>query len=109
MSRALAQMQTDDGTVMFDIDDADMVRVRPEHVSRRGQMIVAELDESLEQVLPSVRPTAQAVLNTFSAIGPNHVLIEFGVRLDVSAGAVIAKTGIEAHFTVKLDWDPKSA
>jgi len=29
--------------------------------------------------------------------------------LDVSAGAVIAKAGVEAHFTVKLNWDPKSA
>lgn len=105
MTRALAQISTDVGTVKFDIDDADVTRAGPERVSRKGDTVVAELDESLEQALASARPAAQAVLDTFRAMGPGHVSIEFGLRLDVSAGAVIAKAGIAAHFTVKLDWD----
>jgi len=109
MSRALAQIKTDAGTVTFDIEDTDLTRSGPERVSRKGETIVAELDESLDQALASARPAAQAVLDTFRAMGPDHVSIEFGLRLDVSAGAVIAKAGIEAHFTVTLDWDPKPA
>lgn len=109
MSRALAQITTDVGTVTFDIDDDDITRVGPQRVSRKGETIVAELDESLEQALASARPAAQAVLNTFRAMGPDHVSIEFGLRLDISAGAVIAKAGLQAHFTVKLDWDPSPA
>ena len=109
MSRALAQITTDVGTMTFDIEDVDITRVGPERVSRKGETIVAKLDESLEQALASARPAAQAVLDTFRAIGPDHVSIEFGLRLDVSAGAVIAKAGLEAHFTVKLDWAPNPA
>jgi hypothetical protein len=109
MTRALAEIHTATGTVKFDIDEADISSVGPERVSRKGQTIVAELDQSLEQALASARPAAQAVLDTFRAIGPDHVSIEFGLRLDASAGAVIAKAGIEAHFTVTLNWDPKPA
>jgi hypothetical protein len=42
-------------------------------------------------------------------MGPDHASIEFGLRLDASAGAVIAKAGIEAHFIVTLNWDPTPA
>ena len=30
--------------------------------------------------------------------------IEFGVKLNAAAGAVIAKTSAEGHLTVKLTW-----
>jgi hypothetical protein len=87
----------------------DIRRVGPERVSRRGEIIVAELDDSLEHALACTQPAAQAVLDAFRATGPERVTIEFGLRLDVSAGVVIAKAGMEAHFTVKLDWHRASA
>jgi hypothetical protein len=31
--------------------------------------------------------------------------VEFGLRLDAEAGAVFAKAGIGAHFTITLNWD----
>jgi hypothetical protein len=107
MNRALAQIKTDTGTVTFDVDDDDVSRVGPERISRKGETLVAELDETLEQALASARPAAQAVLDAFRTMGPDHVHVEFGLRLDVSAGAVIAKAGIGAHFNIKLDWDPQ--
>jgi hypothetical protein len=107
MTKPLAEIKTATGTVKFDIDDVDLTIVGPERVSRKGQTLVAELDMSLEQALASTRPAAQAVLDAFRSLSPDHVSIEFGLRLDVSAGAVIAKAGIEAHFTVTLDWDPE--
>jgi len=72
MTRALAEIHTAAGTVTFDIDDADITNFGPEHVSRKGQTIVAELDQSLEQALASARPAAQAVLDTFRTMGPDH-------------------------------------
>jgi len=30
--------------------------------------------------------------------------VEFGVRLTAEAGAVIAKSSVEGHLTVKLTW-----
>jgi hypothetical protein len=107
MTRALAEIKTDAGTVKFDIDDTDITGVGPQRVSRKGDTLIAELDQSLEQALASTRPAAQAVLDTFRTISPDHISIEFGLRLDASAGAVIAKAGIEAHFNITLNWTPK--
>jgi hypothetical protein len=35
---------------------------------------------------------------------PDEVEVEFQVTLDVEAGAVIARSGSGAHFTVRLRW-----
>lgn len=109
MPRALAQINTNNGPVKFDIDEVEIGQAGPERVSRKGDAMVVELDQSLEQALTSARPAAQAVLDAFRAMGPDHVSIEFGLRLDVSAGAVIAKAGLEAHFTVNLAWEPTAS
>ena len=108
MARAIAEIKTGGGTVKFDIDE-DIADVGPEHVSRRGDAILAQLDTSLEEALASTRPAAQAALETFRSLGPDQVAIEFGVRLDASAGAVIAKAGIQAHFNITLTWNPETA
>ncbi len=108
----LVRVPSESGAVLFDVDE---VPAAAERVSRRGANVVAELDERLEGTLASVRPAAQAVVDAFAALSPDEVSVEFGLRLDAEAGAVIAKTGISAHFTVALRWsradegDPHSA
>jgi hypothetical protein len=104
MSRVLAEIKTADGTVRFDIDE--VVAVGPERVSRRGDALLAELETSLEETLATARPAAQAVLDAFRSTSPDHLSIEFGLRLDASAGIVIAQAGVGVHFTVTLSWNP---
>jgi Trypsin-co-occurring domain 1 len=104
--KTIAEMQTVSGTVKFDIDD--VTGVGPENVSRRDGAVVARLDESIDDALASARPTAEAVVNTFRALSPDSVAVEFGLRLDAEAGAVFAKAGVGAHFTVTLSWDRAS-
>jgi hypothetical protein len=41
-------------------------------------------------------------------LSPDGVEIEFGVKLAGEAGAIIAKTSGEGHFTVKLSWTAKA-
>jgi hypothetical protein len=71
--------------------------------SRAGDVIVASAD-SLQAALQPIRTAAEAALDAFRKAGPNEVEIEFGVRLTAEAGAVIAKSGMEGHLTVKLTW-----
>lgn len=97
----LVQVPTERGVVLFEVDE---VPTGPERVSRRGDNTVAELNERLETALASVRPAAQAVVDAFRALSPDEVSVEFGLRLDAQAGAVIAKTGVSGHFTVALKW-----
>jgi hypothetical protein len=35
---------------------------------------------------------------------PSEVSLEFGIKVDAQAGALVAKTGLEATMTVKLVW-----
>ena len=100
--RTLIEAQTALGSVKFDVDDVE--GVGPETVSRRRGTVVAKLDESLDDALASARPAAEAVINTFRALSPDGMAVEFGLRIDAEAGAVIAKAGVGANFTVTLNW-----
>ena len=106
MARVLGEIKAKSGTVRFDFDDADLELIGPERVSRTGDRLVAQLDGSLEQALIAAKPAAEAAVNAFRSLTPERISVEFGLRLDASAGAVIAKAGVEAHFVVKLEWTP---
>ena len=60
----------------------------------------------LESALGGVRDAAQATLDTLSKLSPETVEVEFGIKLAGEAGALIAKTSAEGHFTVRLSWSP---
>lgn len=101
--KTLVEAHTAHGTAKFDTDDA--TGVGPENVSRKDGTVTAKLDTPLEEALASARPAAEAVINTFRALSPDAVAVEFGLRVDAQAGAVFAKAGAGAHFTVTLNWD----
>jgi hypothetical protein len=103
----LVTVRTDAGQVFFDSDN--LGKVGPERVSRQGKNVVAQLDERLDDALASVLPAAEAVIRTFQAIAPQELTVEFGLRIDAEAGAVIAKTGISGHFTVNIKWTSDKA
>jgi hypothetical protein len=86
----LVEAETGSGTVLFEVEE--LPGERTERVSRRGHNVVAELDERLDDAISTIRPAAESV--------------EFGLKLDAEAGAIIAKTGVSGHFTVSLTWTP---
>lgn len=67
---------------------------------------VLEAGQRLESALSSVCDAAQATLNTLKKLSPETVEVEFGIKLAGEAGALIAKTSAEGHFTVRLSWSP---
>lgn len=72
-------------------------------VSRNG---IADLGRRFGDVLDGIRDAAADALDTFRTgpLKPDEIEIEFGVKLNAEAGAVIAKTATEGHFTIKLSW-----
>ena len=96
------QAPTETGSIFFEVTDA--TTAGPERVSRRHGTVIATLDERLDAALATVRPAAENVLNTFTGLGLDTVEVEFGLTIDAEAGAVIAKTGMSGHFTIKLNW-----
>jgi hypothetical protein len=97
----LLRFGTDEGTFVVEVADDDPGF---ELVTRDG--VIADTRQRLEDALVGVRRAAQSALRVFQdeSIRPDGVELEFGVKLNAEAGAVIAKTAVEGHFQVKLSW-----
>lgn len=93
------------GTVTVELDE------KPGVVPAGGRgSVLRDAKLSLERALSDVRDAAAAALGQFQEMAskPDEVEIVFGVKLDAQAGAIIAKTGVQGHFEIKLKWDRHS-
>ncbi|WP_433472225.1 CU044_2847 family protein [Spirillospora sp. CA-142024] len=64
---------------------------------------VLEAETSFESALRGVVIAASAAVNEIKNLGPDEVEMEFGVRLNLKAGAVITQDG-SGHFNFRLKW-----
>lgn len=104
----LLRWETDDGPVVIEVDSNDP-GFSP--VSRKPGEEIIDVSERFDGALDKVRGAAVSALRTFrdKSLDPDEVSLEFGVKFNASAGAVIAKTAVEGHLTVKLVWSPRNA
>jgi NTP-dependent ternary system trypsin peptidase co-occuring protein len=63
-----------------------------------------EMPGNLRSVLGSVAQASREVLAELRDAGPDEVKIEFGVKLTVSAGAVLTKGEAACHLKVTVGW-----
>jgi hypothetical protein len=72
----------------------------------RVDELVVKARVSLEDALDQVRAFANATLGKVQDLvqQPEQIEVEFGIRLNAEAGAVIARTQAEGHLQVKLTW-----
>jgi len=59
-----------------------------------------------EAALATIKDAAEGMGRSLLGLAsnPNAVEITFGVKLSTQVGAIIAKAGGEANFTIKLAW-----
>ncbi|MEU6945339.1 CU044_2847 family protein [Streptomyces sp. NPDC046316] len=90
--------------------EADGPQPGAQLVSRGGNSLV-QAGRTLDEALHGIRSAAESALNVFreGSLKPDGVELEFGVKLTAEAGAVIARTSVEGHLTVKLSWAPNGA
>ena len=92
----------DGSSVLVEVDE-DTYGV--EEVSRTSEGVL-KAGQTLESALGSVRDAAKAALDALTKLSPETLEVEFGIKLAGEAGALIAKTSAEGHFTVRLSWSP---
>jgi hypothetical protein len=99
----LLRWQTDHGAVVVEVDERD---AGFESIKRSPGQVINDVNQKFEDVLANVRDAAVPALKSFrdEALRPDEVEIEFGIKLNATAGAVIAKSSIEGHLVVKLKW-----
>ncbi|EWC60396.1 hypothetical protein UO65_4284 [Actinokineospora spheciospongiae] len=77
-------------------------------VERAGRLprVLLEAKTGFDGALAEVRDAAVAALAQFTTMTrpPEEIELKFGIKLDAEVGAVIARTGVQGQFEVKLKW-----
>lgn len=95
------RFETADGvSVLVEADEDDF---GVERVGRASDGLL-KASHSLEQALAPARATITAALAAFTGLGFDTLSLEFGLKLNAEAGALIAKAGGEAQLTVSATW-----
>jgi|SRR6267378_7091025 len=75
----------------------------------------ADIVEKSAQAVDRAMVTVSALAKKFCAtvdslaVRPTDVTLEFGLKLDIEAGALIARTGVEANMNVTLSWSQRES
>lgn len=88
------------GTVLVEVDEGSFGVDRP----ARNELGILDAGRRLEDALAAVRPAARAAAEVMRELAPEHLELQFGVKLAGDAGAIIARNCSEAHFTVKMSF-----
>jgi hypothetical protein len=82
--------------------------------SRRLRGLPADLAErsaeAIDKAFSTIKTMAERAVMAIDELSnhPKQVEIEFGIKLDAEAGALIATTSVEASVSVKLIWERSS-
>jgi hypothetical protein len=74
--------------------------------SARPDEVVATAAESFEAGLERLRPLARVIVVKLQDIAdrPAEIGVEFGLKMNLEAGLIVARAASEANFTVSLRW-----
>jgi hypothetical protein len=85
------------------------VEVGEEGIARAGRAgeVVATAQQTLQKALDPIRPIAESVLEKLHDLAetPDRISVEFGLKLSVETGVIVARGTAEANFTVQLEWN----
>lgn len=102
------EVQDDEDVILVEFASASGVR----SVSRSPQEIleqsVEDSKKAIDQAMKTMRGMAKKTMDTIKEIPiserPNTISVEFGLKLNAEAGAVVAKAGVEAAIKVTMTW-----
>lgn len=106
MVKGLVQYRLETGgNVLVEVEETDLEKGRTP-VSRKPR-VPEEATKEFEQALDDIRPVADAIVQKFKDLSskPDNIGVEFGVKMNAQAGALIAATSVEANFRVTLSWN----
>jgi hypothetical protein len=71
--------------------------------------LVEKSKEAIEKAMDTIQGMAAKTIAAAKGISepPDAIEVEFGIKLDAQAGALVAQTGTEASINVKMVWRPK--
>jgi len=101
--RKLLEFELADGTPVY-VETTDAGASAPHRVAR-GEGGRLKADGRFEEAVGRIRPAAQALLDSLRELNtPEEIGLEFGLKFNAKAGAIIASVDSEATFKVSLTW-----
>jgi hypothetical protein len=95
-----------DSTYIYIESPDDEAESGEQLVSKRGEKPVVEAESRFTEAINNIKPAAQAVLDAFIELNrPKEIQLEFGLKFNAKAGAIIASVDSEASFKVSLKWE----
>lgn len=105
--KRLIEYDTADGNgIVIELDEPEgegMVRA-----SRPGE-IAEKARQTFEEAVARIKPATIAIISQLRdmTVAPDEIDVEFGIKMSVKAGAIIASTDAEANFKVAMKWKRK--
>lgn len=93
------------GTVLIEVEETEEERGRVP-VARKLEM-PEEATKEFEKALDEIRPVVDTIVQKLKDLSskPDNIGVEFGIKMNTQAGAIIAATGVEANFKITLSWN----
>lgn len=105
--RAMTQTEL----LQFDLGDSAAVfvetRQAEDGIRRVGRSAsgAVETGKRFEEAVGQIRPAAEALLESLRKLNtPEEICLEFGIKFNAKAGAIIASVDSEATFKVAISW-----
>ena len=104
MSNNIFEFGTDNQPILIELDDSVHVGGMVEVSAASGA--VGKAKKNFEDSLDTIEEVANAVQKKVnsSSSKPAEIKVEFGLKFSAEAGAIIAKTAVEAHIKLTLTW-----
>ncbi len=100
--------------IEFPLEDGNSITVEVDELEPEGGVvraarpgeIAAKAGQTFEAALDRIRPAASIIITKLRALSdpPDEMTVEFGLKMNAEAGAVIAAAGAEANYKVTLKW-----
>jgi hypothetical protein len=101
--KRVVEFEQGDGVILVEIDDDD-TRGR-EALAGRGAAEKAK--QTFEEAVAGIGPIAALILRQVTALAPESVSVEFGIKFSAQAGVMIASSAVESNCKITLGWKPK--
>jgi hypothetical protein len=100
--------------IEFSLQDGDSILVEVEEpesayesvrAARPGEL-AAKAGQTFEAALDRIKPAATVIISKLRALSdpPYEITVEFGLKMNIEAGAVVAAASAEANYKVTLKW-----
>lgn len=105
MKRLIEFPLEDGGSVLVEVDEPEQPGM-PVRAATSGSQVAEKAGQTFDAALDRIRPAATVIIQKLRSLHdpPDEVEVEFGLKMNAEAGAVVAAAGVEANYKVTLTW-----